>query len=715
MSGQPQLLRSDQAMFGWMKSALILGRAFFEKFSRRKEKIARVCSVGLTSHPVLQACEDLRLDIGSGLPDLYIGWGRKASGLKAVRYAGQSGKDFILVEDGFLRSAGREDVPVSIVRDTSGIYYDASTPSRLEELCLQPLDETRRARARSLQDAWVSEGVSKYNAFRESRSELPQKYVLVVDQVAGDSSVRFGGASAESFKVMLEAALEENPDCQILLKTHPDFLTRGKGGHYCAEDLAKNTRITVVQDLCHPVRLIRHARKVYVVTSQIGFEALLHGRPVRCFGMPFYAGWGLTEDEISPPDRRSPVELEALIHAALVDYPVYVDPVKGGVMRAEDAIAWMGSVRRMVEKIPEKVYAVGFSAWKRQILRRFCRHSQVIFCDMKDVPAGETVIVWGMRDSADAPDDVAVIRVEDGFMRSRGLGADLTQPYSWSFDSLGIHFNPTEPSDLENMMRSGGIARCYLERARALRKAITEKGVSKYNLPGESWKRPKNRRVVLVVGQVEDDASILAGSPVVRRNVDLLRAVREMEPGAWIVYKPHPDVVSGLRRADADPDMIARLSDEVIPGVSLSSLVEHVDSVHVMTSQAGFEFLLRGISVTCHGNPFYAGWGLTEDILRCERGRKCSIDELVAAALILYPSYSDPKTGFPITPEQTIDFLTLDSGDVHGRRFFLKCVRRARSWMRQKRDRSQHDEGQSEARSCQKAEKSPGGPADHRT
>ena len=702
-------------MFGWVRSLQALGRAMFARPVSGRKKAARVCSVGLAFNPVLQACEDLSLRVGCSLPDLYIGWGRKASGLRALRKAHQSGRNFILVEDGFLRSAGRGDLPVSIVRDTLGIYYDASAPSRLEELCLQPLDEARRVRAKRIQDAWVCEGVSKYNAFRESSFDLPQKYVLVVDQVDGDASIRFGGASRESFREMLDAALKENPDCQILLKTHPDFLTRSKGGHYCVEDLGQNPRITVVQDLCHPVRLIRNARKVYVVTSQVGFEALLHGRPVRCFGMPFYAGWGLTEDELSPPDRRSPVDLEALIHAALIDYPVYADPVTGRAMNAEDAIAWMGAVRRLVEKIPQDVYAVGFSAWKRRILKRFCRYSQVTFCKMDEVPAGKTVIVWGMRDTAGLPDDADIIRVEDGFMRSRGLGADLTQPYSWSFDGSGIHFNPDEPSDLEKLIRSGGIARCHLERARALRKSIAEKGVSKYNLPERPWNCPAGRRAVLVVGQVEDDASVLAGSPVVRRNVDLLQAVRKMEPEAWVVYKPHPDVLSGLRRADAEPSRIVELSDEIIQDVSLSSLVEGVDSVHVMTSQAGFEFLLRGISVTCHGNPFYAGWGLTKDLLLHSRGRKCLIDELVAAALILYPSYSDPKTGFPITPEQTIDFLTRDVGRPRQREFFLKRFRKVRSWMRQKRDRSQNDEGQSEARPHHEAEKSPCGSSYNRT
>ena len=50
--------------------------------------------------------------------------------------------------------------------------------------------------------------------------------------------------------------------------------------------------------------LIEAAAALYTVTSQMGFEALLWGRPVRVFGLPFYAGWGLTRDALAAPSRR---------------------------------------------------------------------------------------------------------------------------------------------------------------------------------------------------------------------------------------------------------------------------------------------------------------------------------------------------------------------------------------------------------------------------
>jgi capsular polysaccharide export protein len=62
---------------------------------------------------------------------------------------------------------------------------------------------------------------------------------------------------------------------------------------------------------------------------------------------------------------------------------------------------------------------------------------------------------------------------------------------------------------------------------------------------------------------------------------------------------------------------------------------------------------MRGREVTCHGTPFYAGWGLTRDLgaVPARRTRRLTLDALVAGVLILYPRYLDPVTGLPCSPE----------------------------------------------------------------
>ena len=125
---------------------------------------------------------------------------------------------------------------------------------------------------------------------------------------------------------MLEAALKENPDDHIVLKVHPLAAKGTKPGHFNLEMVAREPRICLIAEDTHLVRSIEQAKKVYTVTSQAGFEALLWGKAVRTFGMPFYAGWGLTEDAIAAPSRRRRCPLGRLVQAALVDYARYVNP-----------------------------------------------------------------------------------------------------------------------------------------------------------------------------------------------------------------------------------------------------------------------------------------------------------------------------------------------------------------------------------------------------
>ena len=55
---------------------------------------------------------------------------------------------------------------------------------------------------------------------------------------------------------------------------------------------------------------------------------------------------------------------------------------------------------------------------------------------------------------------------------------------------------------------------------------------------------------------------------------------------------------------------------------------------------------MRGVSVRVAGLPFYAGWGVTDDYLVCERrAKKCSIEDIFYAAYIKVPTYLVPQTG----------------------------------------------------------------------
>lgn len=255
-----------------------------------------------------------------------------------------------------------------------------------------------------------------------------------------------------------------------------------------------------------------------------------------------------------------------------------------------------------------------------------------------------------------------MLRMEDGFVRSVGLGSDLIRPMSVVLDKQGIYFDPTQPSDLEHILGTARFTQVDLARAREVRAFIVEHGITKYNHePRRQANWPANgREVVIVPGQVEDDASIRYGCPGVRTNLDLLRAVRAAQPGAFIVFKPHPDVMSGNRAGKLARSQALQFADHVEVDLSVVSCIDACDVLHTMTSLAGFDALLRGKRVVTHGLPFYAGWGLTRDMVRQapalqRRKRRLTLDELVAGTLLVYPIYWDWESMARTSCEAVLD------------------------------------------------------------
>jgi capsular polysaccharide export protein len=329
-----------------------------------------------------------------------------------------------------------------------------------------------------------------------------------------------------------------------------------------------------------------------------------------------------------------------------------------------------------------QIYALDFSSWKRSAVCRCFPDARVVFINnAADVPAGGVLAVWGMRPISGEPAaDVRILRIEDGFLRSVGLGADLIKPMSWVVDSRGIYYDATRPSDLEHLLAETVFSPEMTVRAALLRERIVAEGLTKYNVGVSGWQRPSGvENVILVPGQVESDASIVYGAPNIRSNIGLLEAVRRAHPKGYIVYKPHPDVMAGLRAKGAGEDGALQWCDELVTDAAMGDLLKVVDEVHVLTSLAGFEALLRGKSVTCYGRPFYSGWGLTKDVVpNSRRFRQLSLDELVAGALIEYPIYLSRMSDALITPEQALDeLLAWRAGSKNGASvpWWRKCFR----------------------------------------
>ena len=356
----------------------------------------------------------------------------------------------------------------------------------------------------------------------------------------------------------------------------------------------------------------------------------------------------------------------ALVRAHLTGWQ-WRDPFSGALTSPLQAIELCGFWRKLIDSNRGITAVLGFAHWKRPTVAPLLWNGQgtPFKRSVPALAAADRVAVWRSRLSKAQTAALAgrpVLEVEDGFIRSVGLGADCVPPLSIIVDGDGVHFDPNRPSGLENLLQNSAFPFDLLVRAQQLRAAIIAGGLSKYER-GDAAALPRPggaRRHVLVPGQVEDDRAVTSGGAL-SSNLELLRRARAAAGlDAFVIYKPHPDVLAGHRKGlIADSDMAA-LADRVETTAPMAALIAMADELHVNSSLAGFEALLRGKPVTVYGVPFYAGWGLTTDRspVSARRTARRTLDELVAAAYLLYPRYLDPETGLPCPAEVLIQRLT---------------------------------------------------------
>ncbi|WP_375429340.1 beta-3-deoxy-D-manno-oct-2-ulosonic acid transferase [uncultured Sphingomonas sp.] len=391
---------------------------------------------------------------------------------------------------------------------------------------------------------------------------------------------------------------------------------------------------------------------------EIAALATIAGAPVRLFGEGRFG-------------RGGRVDVAAVVRALVGDV-AYRDPFTGTAATIEEAVAVLADWRASIRDNHRIAAMVGIARWKRREVARMTwapRDRPLRFhadaARAVDAARGAgAVAVWPSREPAALrararAAGVAVTTVEDGFIRSVGLGSGLHPPYSLAVDESGVHYDPGLASDLERLLETTDPTPALLARAAALRRAIVAGGVAKYGGGARAPLPPRlgDRRLVLVPGQVGDDLSVRLGGVGVDGNLDLLARARAREPDAEIWYRPHPDVDAGHRRGAVSDSAALGYADRVVRGQGMPDLLAQVDGVHVLTSLTGFEALLRGRDVTTHGLPFFAGWGLTRDLGAAppRRTRRLSLDALVAGTLIRYPRYLDPVTGLPCSVERLVD------------------------------------------------------------
>ncbi|MGR3344192.1 MAG: capsular polysaccharide biosynthesis protein, partial [Paracoccaceae bacterium] len=526
------------------------------------------------------------ISLGRPGPDDWVGvWGKSPTSARGEWVARRTQAPVLRIEDAFLRSVhpGRaKEPPIGLNLDQNGVHFDGSVPSDLEMLlATHPLDDTPLLRrARDGIDRIRHAHLSKFNAFDPALKVPDAPYVLVIDQNRGDASIEHGQASAATFHEMLVVAQTEHPGSRIIIKLHPETTAGQRQGHFGTQDA--NDRVTVLSDAVSPWALMEGATAVYTVSSQLGFEAIFAGHRPRVFGQPFYSGWGLSDDENPPARRTRRLSRAQLFAAAMILYPTWYDPFGDRLCELEDAISNLEAEVRAWREDRGGYVAYGMRRWKRPHLQKFFGKDTAVWFEKSAAAAvsaakkdGRKLLVWANRvDDLPADPDVTAFRVEDGFLRSRGLGAALVPPLSLVRDDLGIYYDPARESRLERLIAASVQLPDYaLRRAERLIARLVELRLSKYNVEHRALPDLANGQRILVTGQVEDDASVLKGCGATRTNIALLAQARAQNPNSVIIYKPHPDVDAALRAGGIEQKQALRHADMVLPDADPVALI----------------------------------------------------------------------------------------------------------------------------------------------
>ncbi|EEA00837.1 Capsule polysaccharide biosynthesis protein [Burkholderia sp. H160] len=543
---------------------------------------------------------------------------------------------------------------------------------------------------------------SHASAIRDSHSSCPvalleprtsERVLLIDERVRSKGSNPIATRhSSKAFARILQAATNAHPTAEFWIAQSND---PGRGRWLSASSEATlpagTRRFAGHESLC---AALPHVDHVYTLSASEGMHALLAGARVHVFGAPYYAGWGLTHDDQPLPNRTARPRLATLFDVVFVRSTRYLNPSTHAPGTLDDLLDCIELQQAVQQRFADlhNLAALRFQWWKRPFATPYITAGNSSLrwsAEPKSVQAHECAVLWGARSAEGLAPEVRRVRIEDGFFHSTGLGSDMIAPRSQVIDRRGLYFDASQPSDLSVLLNETEFSDTELARAAALRNKVVQLGVTKYNLGRQrpAWTAPAGKQIVLVPGQVADDASIRLGTRAIGTADALLREVRRLRPDAFVIYKPHPDVLSGNRNGLIDAQQLA---DVVDTEADLLSLVDGADEVHTLSSLAGFDALLRGKAVFTYGLPFYAGWGLTHDALAPLpwRHRTLTLDMLCAGVLLRYPLYFDWKTRLFTTPEAVVEQLAPQAArpleKVRGNRMrpLLKAFRWTRNGIR---------------------------------
>ncbi|XAK03145.1 hypothetical protein AAID96_03380 [Campylobacter coli] len=315
-----------------------------------------------------------------------------------------------------------------------------------------------------------------------------------------------------------------------------------------------------------------------------------------------------------------------------------------------------------------KALCIGFNPWKREWFGKFVPEYNLYFIKgknnflyilllLKKIKQPYDIFIWGYTEHPLITKylqskNITYYRVEDGFIRSVGLGAEKIEPLSLAIDKFALYYDPASNSEIHKLIEyySLNITDKERELSKKYINFIKENSIDKYNISNNHYPKSdfmqkiinEQRKKILVIGQVDDDMSIKKGAYNIKTSHELLKLAHQENQNCLIIYRIHPDIWNKKRKNNDDFLVDLADSENIVimsPSISLNNIWDKIDTVYTITSLTGFEALLRNKKVICTGRPFYSGYGLTQDRYNADFKKQVDLEILFYAAYIKYPRY----------------------------------------------------------------------------
>lgn len=598
---------------------------------------------------------------------IVLGWGYQEETEDLFKLSKKNNLNFHRLEDGFIKSyiSGEEDsLSHSIVMDKKGMYYNTSSENDFKELCLKvPFKKKSEEEVSEIINRIIVNSVSKYNKEKNKSSlEVKGKNVLLISQVKGDSSLKFGKVEDISTEDILKDIKErEGTNTNIYVKIHPGSLLEGKESSIDL-DKCKEAGCLFIEGEYDNFNLLKKFDAIYTKTSQLGFESLLLGKPTYVYGIPYYSQYGLTNDLNKEAKLIKNLTKEELFYFAYIEYSFYYSHLDKRTTDIDKSLDSIIFYKNHLNKIDKDLILLDFKDKDKSFIRGLTQSYRALkraFIKSKDFLGTSTDLLVSYENKTNLSRNS--ITVSKGVLEDIEVSKEEKENYSMIFDELGIYYDPEKKSGFEKiLLNKKGLSSYEDKRIINLVEKIKENQISiksKLKASKLALKKQAYKKYILIPGQIEEDISIKAGGLGMNMS-KLIENVRSKNIDSFIIYKPHEDVLSGKEKGiseHSDCDYIAYTE-------SIESLMDIADEVHVLTSIVGFDALLNGKATYVYGHPFYCGWGLTKDLSNAPMRRTAkTLNELAYSFYIDYATYY--YNGSYRTPEYVLNVM------LHKKRF----------------------------------------------